>query len=81
MAGWVPHTRGTVRKEPKVAYVYRRRSGVAALLVVAYIVIGIVVAASRNYFQDVDGIKDVISAALAVVLWPLVLARVNLRFR
>ena len=43
------------------------------LLFVIYLVIGVVVAYSENYFDNVDRTKQLISAILAVVLWPLVL--------
>jgi hypothetical protein len=42
-------------------------------LLVVYLVIGLVVAYAENYLEDVDRTKRLISAALAVVLWPLVL--------
>jgi hypothetical protein len=43
------------------------------LLLVVYLVIGVVVAYAENYLDDVDRTKRLISAILAVVLWPLVL--------
>jgi hypothetical protein len=43
------------------------------LLPVIYLVIGVVVAYSENYLENVDRTKRLISAILAVVLWPLVL--------
>jgi hypothetical protein len=46
---------------------------IPALLLV-YVVIGFVVAYSEDYLENVDRTKRLISAALAVVLWPLVLA-------
>jgi hypothetical protein len=53
--------------------------GTSRLLIIAYLVIGVVVAASKDYFDGIDNIEGVISAALGVVLWPLLLADVNLR--
>jgi hypothetical protein len=44
-----------------------------SLLFVIYLVIGVVVAYSENYLENVDRTKRLISAILAVVLWPLVL--------
>jgi hypothetical protein len=38
-----------------------------------YLVIGVVVAYSENYLENLDRAKRVISAALAIVLWPLIL--------
>jgi hypothetical protein len=43
------------------------------LLPLVYLVIGAVVAYSENYFENLDRTKRLISAVLAVVLWPLVL--------
>jgi hypothetical protein len=43
------------------------------LLFVVYLVIGVVVAYSENYLENVDRTKRLISAILAVALWPLVL--------
>jgi hypothetical protein len=51
------------------------------LLSIAYIVIGVIVAAGHHYFTHLDGIKPVVSAALAVLLWPLVLFGVSLHFK
>jgi hypothetical protein len=45
---------------------------------VVYLVIGLLVAAQHNYFTDVNTISRVLSAALAVIFWPLVLIGVNL---
>jgi len=43
-----------------------------------YFVVGLVIANSHRYFAHVAGFKSVVSAALAVVLWPLILLGVNL---
>ena len=43
------------------------------LLLVVYLVIGLVVAYSENYLENVDRTKRLLSAILAVVLWPLIL--------
>ena len=51
------------------------------LLFVAYVVVGVIVASSHHYFTHLDGIKPVLSAVLAVVLWPLVLFSVNLHIK
>ncbi|HEV2902328.1 MAG TPA: hypothetical protein VGW30_03615 [Gaiellaceae bacterium] len=42
-------------------------------ILVLYVVIGVVVAYAENYFDNVDRTKPLISAILAVALWPLVL--------
>ena len=43
-----------------------------------YVLVGVVVAATHDYFQNVDTIKEVVSAILAVVLWPLIFLGINL---
>jgi hypothetical protein len=43
-----------------------------------YILVGVVVAATHNYFQNVDTIREVVSAILAVVLWPLLFLGISL---
>jgi hypothetical protein len=50
------------------------------LLTIIYLVVGAFVASDHNYFDNVDRIKQVAEAALAVVLWPLVLLGVNMHF-
>lgn len=55
--------------------------GIRTLLLIAYIVIGIVVAASRDYLGSLDTIREIVSALLAILLWPLILLGVNLRIR
>ena len=51
------------------------RSGLGSLL---YLIAGVVVASSHHYFSNVNTLKPVISAVLAVVLWPLLLLGINL---
>ena len=55
--------------------------GHRTLLLIAYLVIGIIVAANRDYLGSLDTIKEIVSALLAIVLWPLVLLGVNLHIR
>ena len=43
------------------------------LLLLVYLVIGVVVAYAENYFDNVERTKRLLSAVLAVLLWPLVL--------
>jgi hypothetical protein len=35
--------------------------------------LGVAVAAERNYFENVHGIRGVVAAVLAILLWPLLL--------
>jgi hypothetical protein len=55
----------------------RSRPGFSLLFVV-YIAIGAAVAATHHYWSNLHNLKQIISALLATVLWPLVLVGVNL---
>ena len=48
---------------------------------VVYLVIGVVVAANENYLRDLDTVRALISAILAILLWPLVLLGIDLHVR
>ena len=64
-----------------MAYYPRTRSSVWAgpsLLTMIYLMIGVVVAATHDYFQNVDTIREVVSVILAVVLWPLLFLGISL---
>ncbi len=54
---------------------YRNRTSWGAII---YIIIGVVVAANRGYLTDLGTISGILSALLAIVLWPLLLFGVNL---
>jgi hypothetical protein len=45
---------------------------------IIYIIIGVIIASNRGYLGDLGSISHLLSALLAVVLWPLVLLGVNL---
>lgn len=45
---------------------------------IVWLVIGAIVASAHHYFAHVNALRPVISAALAVVLWPLLLLGINL---
>jgi hypothetical protein len=51
------------------------------LLLLVYVGVGLVVAATHHYFSGVHGWRGVASAILAVFLWPLVLLRINLHIK
>jgi len=51
------------------------------LLGLIYVAVGVVVAASKDYFENLDTVKLVISAVLAILLWPLLLLGVDLRIK
>ena len=44
-----------------------------SLFVLVYLGVGVAVAAERNYFQHVHGVRGVVAAVLAILLWPLLL--------
>jgi hypothetical protein len=59
-----------------------RREGaleMAKVLVVLYVVIGVIVAAANDYFDRLNRLRPILSALLAVLLWPLVLFGVDIR--
>jgi hypothetical protein len=51
---------------------------VGRILAIIYVVIGIVIAANRDYFVDVNGFQGILSAILAVLLWPLIVLGVDI---
>jgi hypothetical protein len=62
---------------------YARRAavgfGLTNLLWIAYFVAGVAIAADRQYFDKVGNLERIVEAALAVLLWPLVLLGVDMR--
>jgi len=46
-----------------------------------WIVVGLVVASGHGYFAHLNAVMPILSAILAVLLWPLVLLGVNLNIR
>jgi hypothetical protein len=51
------------------------RSGIGSVI---WLIVGIIVASAHHYFSHVGALKPVISAVLAVILWPLLLLGINL---
>jgi hypothetical protein len=49
-----------------------------SLITIAWLVVGALVARSHHYFVHTSTSRQVLSAALAVVLWPLLLLGINL---
>jgi len=56
----------------------RMRSGLISLV---YLVVGAVVASSHHYFTHASTLKPLLSALLAVILWPLLLLGINLHIK
>jgi hypothetical protein len=52
----------------------------SSLLGNVYVVIGLIVAISHHYFAHIHNIKEVAELVLAILLWPLVLLGVSMRF-
>jgi hypothetical protein len=46
-----------------------------------YLVVGVAVAASYDYFERLNTLRRVLSAVLAVLLWPLLLLGIDLHIR
>jgi len=49
-----------------------------SFLGVVYLVVGVAVAATHHYFKNLDTLRLIASAVLAVVLWPLLLLGIDL---
>jgi hypothetical protein len=54
------------------------RSRIGSLL---YLVVGVILASSHHYFANANTLKPIVSAVLAVALWPLLLLGINLHVR
>ena len=48
-----------------------------SLGLVVWLVLGVIVAASRGFFGNIDTLGGLLSAILAVLVWPLVLLGVH----
>jgi drug/metabolite transporter (DMT)-like permease len=48
------------------------------LIGLVYLIVGVFVAATRDYLDNINGLMGVLSLILAVLLWPLVLLGVDL---
>ncbi|HVF79345.1 MAG TPA: hypothetical protein VNA28_13695 [Solirubrobacteraceae bacterium] len=46
---------------------------------IIYFVIGVIVAASQNYFDHLSTVGKVVSALVAVLVWPLLLFGIDIR--
>jgi ABC-type anion transport system duplicated permease subunit len=56
----------------------RRRISLSSVI---WLIVGILLATSHHYLRNVDNIKPLISAVLAILLWPLLLLGINLHVR
>ena len=48
---------------------------------IVYVVIGMFVASQHHYFVHLNSVSHILSAVLAVLLWPLLLLGVNLNIK
>lgn len=55
---------------------FRRRG--FGILTIVYIIIGAFVAGANDYFESLGSFRPIVSALLAILLWPLVLLGVDL---
>ena len=60
-----------------MAVVVRRRARNVSLLVVVWVLVGLVVAVQRGYITATL-LRGIVSAVLAILLWPLVLLGISL---
>jgi hypothetical protein len=58
--------------------VYRR--GGTGLLGLVYFFVGAFVAGGEGYLDTANRIQDIVSGLLGIVLWPLILLGIDLRF-
>ena len=53
----------------------------SSFLGIVFVVVGIAVAATHDYFENLDTLRLVLSAVLAVLLWPLVLLGIDMHIK
>ncbi len=61
-----------------MAVVVRRHTRNVSLLVVVWVLVGLVVAVQRGYITATL-LRGIVSAVLAILLWPLVLLGIDLK--
>jgi FtsH-binding integral membrane protein len=54
------------------------RTDFSSIVGIVYLVIGLIVASSHAFFTNLTTVAPIVSAVLAVLLWPLVLLGVDL---
>ena len=57
-------------------YAPARSSGIGGAI---YVILGLLVAGAQNYFEPLSTLGNLLSAILAVVLWPLLLFGIDIR--
>jgi hypothetical protein len=51
------------------------------LLLLVYLAVGVAVAASKDYLENLDTAKQLASAVLAILLWPLLFVGIDLHIK
>jgi hypothetical protein len=51
-----------------------------SLTTIIYVAVGVIIASDHHYFHSLDTAKLVAEMVLAVILWPLILFGVSMRF-
>jgi hypothetical protein len=46
-----------------------------------YLIVGVVVAAANDYFDNIGNLRQIGEAAIAVLIWPLILIGVDVNLR
>jgi hypothetical protein len=46
-----------------------------------YLIVGVIVAAVNDYFDDFNTLRDVGEAVIAILIWPLILFGVDVNLR
>ena len=54
------------------------RSSLGSIL---WLVVGVLVASTHHYLANVGTVKLIVSALLAIILWPLLLVGINLHIK
>jgi len=54
-----------------------RRTG-SSIVTIIWIVVGLIVASGHGYFAHLNALTPILSAILAVLLWPLLLVGISL---
>ena len=48
---------------------------------IIWLIVGVLLASTHHYLNHVNTLKPVVSAVLAIVLWPLLLLGINLHIK
>ena len=52
-----------------------------SFLFLVWLIVGVAIAATHHYFSHLNTLRQIVSAALAVLLWPLVLLGIDLHIK